>query len=72
VWQRRLVEPLRHEQHHEGVVRTRDVRLGYFPNVTHAGARHQGDIFKKNFAKNVTLEPKSFSAGLASSAILAR
>jgi NitT/TauT family transport system substrate-binding protein len=41
------------------------IRLGYFPNVTHAPALVgvQGGIFKKNFAKNVTLEPTSFNAG---------
>ena len=41
------------------------LRLGYFPNVTHAPALVgiQGGIFKKNFAKNVTLKPSSFNAG---------
>jgi NitT/TauT family transport system substrate-binding protein len=41
------------------------LRLGYFPNVTHAPAivGIEGGIFKKNLAKNVTLEPKSFNAG---------
>jgi NitT/TauT family transport system substrate-binding protein len=41
------------------------LRLGYFPNVTHAPAivGVEGKIFEKNFAKNVTLEPKSFNAG---------
>jgi NitT/TauT family transport system substrate-binding protein len=41
------------------------IRLGYFPNVTHAPALVgiQGNIFKDNFGKNVTLEPTSFNAG---------
>jgi NitT/TauT family transport system substrate-binding protein len=41
------------------------LRLGYFPNVTHAPAivGIEGGIFEKNFAKNVTLEPTSFNAG---------
>jgi NitT/TauT family transport system substrate-binding protein len=41
------------------------LRLGYFPNVTHAPALVgiEGGIFKKNFAKNVTLETTSFNAG---------
>ena len=41
------------------------LRLGYFPNVTHAPALVgiQGGIFKKNLGKNVTLETKSFNAG---------
>jgi NitT/TauT family transport system substrate-binding protein len=41
------------------------IRLGYFPNVTHAPALVgiEGGIFKKNFAKNVTLETSSFNAG---------
>jgi NitT/TauT family transport system substrate-binding protein len=41
------------------------LRLGYFPNVTHAPALVgiQGGIFKTNFAKNVTLETKPFNAG---------
>jgi NitT/TauT family transport system substrate-binding protein len=41
------------------------IRLGYFPNVTHAPALVgiQGGIFKKNFGDNVTLETTSFNAG---------
>jgi NitT/TauT family transport system substrate-binding protein len=41
------------------------IRLGYFPNLTHAPALVgiQGGIFKKNFSDNVTLETKSFNAG---------
>ncbi len=41
------------------------LRLGYFPNVTHAPALVgiAGGIFEKTFAKNVTLEPQSFNAG---------
>jgi NitT/TauT family transport system substrate-binding protein len=41
------------------------LRLGYFPNVTHAPALVgiQGGIFKKNLAPNVTLDTKSFNAG---------
>jgi NitT/TauT family transport system substrate-binding protein len=41
------------------------LRLGYFPNVTHAPAivGIEGGIFEKHLAKNVTLEPKSFNAG---------
>lgn len=41
------------------------LRLGYFPNVTHAPAivGIEGKIFEKHFANNVTLEPKSFNAG---------
>lgn len=41
------------------------IRLGYFPNVTHAPALVgiQSGIFKKNFGKNVTLETTSFNAG---------
>jgi NitT/TauT family transport system substrate-binding protein len=41
------------------------LRLGYFPNVTHAPAivGIEGGIFEKSFAENVTLEPTSFNAG---------
>jgi NitT/TauT family transport system substrate-binding protein len=41
------------------------LRLGYFPNVTHAPALVgiEGGIFKKNFGKNVTLETTPFNAG---------
>jgi NitT/TauT family transport system substrate-binding protein len=41
------------------------VRLGYFPNLTHAPALVgiQGGIFKKHFGKNVTLQTSSFNAG---------
>lgn len=41
------------------------IRLGYFPNVTHAPAivGIQGGIFKENFGKNVTLTPQPFNAG---------
>jgi len=42
-----------------------DMRLGYFPNVTHAPALIgiQGKIFEKYLGKNVTLKPQSFNAG---------
>jgi NitT/TauT family transport system substrate-binding protein len=42
-----------------------DLRLGYFPNVTHAPALIgiQGKIFEKYLGKNVTLKPQSFNAG---------
>ncbi len=41
------------------------LRLGYFPNVTHASALVgvEGGIFKKHFAKNVTLATQTFNAG---------
>jgi NitT/TauT family transport system substrate-binding protein len=41
------------------------LRLGYFPNVTHAPALVglEGGIFEKNLGDNVTLEPKAFNAG---------
>lgn len=41
------------------------IRLGYFPNVTHAPALVgiEGGIFEKNFGDNVTLETTSFNAG---------
>jgi NitT/TauT family transport system substrate-binding protein len=41
------------------------LRLGYFPNVTHAPALIgiEGGIFQKKLASNVTLETKSFNAG---------
>ncbi len=41
------------------------LRLGYFPNLTHAPALVgiQGGIFKKNLGKNVTLKTTSFNAG---------
>ena len=41
------------------------LRLGYFPNVTHAPALVgiEGGIFEKNLGKNVTLETTSFNAG---------
>jgi NitT/TauT family transport system substrate-binding protein len=41
------------------------LRLGYFPNVTHASALVgvEGGIFKKNLAKNVTLATQTFNAG---------
>jgi len=41
------------------------IRLGYFPNLTHAPALVgiQGGIFKQHFGKNVTLETSSFNAG---------
>jgi NitT/TauT family transport system substrate-binding protein len=41
------------------------LRLGYFPNLTHASAIvgvNQG-IFAKNLGSNVKLEPKTFNAG---------
>jgi NitT/TauT family transport system substrate-binding protein len=41
------------------------LRLGYFPNVTHAPALVgiEGGLFEKNLGKNVTLETTSFNAG---------
>jgi len=41
------------------------IRLGYFPNVTHAPALVgiEGGIFEDNFGDNVTLETTSFNAG---------
>jgi NitT/TauT family transport system substrate-binding protein len=41
------------------------LRLGYFPNLTHAPALVgiQGGIFEKHLAKLVTLKPSSFNAG---------
>src|SRR5262245_9264118 len=41
------------------------LRLGYFPNLTHAPALVgiQGGIFQKNLGKNVTLKTSSFNAG---------
>ena len=41
------------------------LRLGYFPNVTHAPALVgiQGKIFEKSLGSNVTLKPSSFNAG---------
>jgi sulfonate transport system substrate-binding protein len=41
------------------------LRLGYFPNLTHAPALVgiQGGIFEKNLAENVTLKTSSFNAG---------
>src|SRR4051812_26303169 len=41
------------------------LRLGYFPNVTHAPALVgiEGKVFEKNFSKNVTLETTPFNAG---------
>lgn len=41
------------------------LRLGYFPNLTHAPALVgiQGGIFEKHLGKNVTLETSSFNAG---------
>src|SRR3954468_11105639 len=41
------------------------LRLGYFPNVTHAPALVgiQGGIFQKSLGKNVTLKSSSFNAG---------
>jgi NitT/TauT family transport system substrate-binding protein len=41
------------------------LRLGYFPNVTHAPAivGIEGGVFDKTFAKNVTVEPTPFNAG---------
>ncbi len=42
-----------------------DLRLGYFPNVTHAPALIgiEGGIFEQKLAKFVTLKPQSFNAG---------
>src|SRR4051794_21274895 len=41
------------------------LRLGYFPNVTHAPALIgiEGGIFQQKLGKNVTLQTKSFNAG---------
>ena len=41
------------------------LRLGYFPNVTHAPALIgiEGGIFQKKLGSNVTLKPQSFNAG---------
>lgn len=41
------------------------LRLGYFPNVTHAPALVgiEGGIFEENLGDNVTLETSSFNAG---------
>src|SRR3954468_10711545 len=41
------------------------LRLGYFPNLTHAPALVgiQGGIFERNLGKNVTLKTSSFNAG---------
>ncbi len=43
------------------------LRLGYFPNVTHAAAVAgvEKGIFTENLGANVTLEPKTFNAGPA-------
>ncbi len=43
------------------------LRLGYFPNVTHASALVgiEGGIFEENLGANVTLEPTVFNAGPA-------
>lgn len=42
-----------------------DLRLGYFPNVTHAPALIgiEGGLFEKNLGANVTLKPQPFNAG---------
>jgi NitT/TauT family transport system substrate-binding protein len=42
-----------------------DLRLGYFPNVTHAPALIglEGKLFEKHLGANVTLKPQSFNAG---------
>jgi len=42
-----------------------EVRLGYFPNVTHAPALVgvQGGIFKKALGSNVDLQSKTFNSG---------
>src|SRR4051794_10554089 len=42
-----------------------DLRLGYFPNVTHAPALIgiEGGLFEKSLGKNVTLKPQPFNAG---------
>ncbi len=41
------------------------LRLGYFPNVTHAPALIgiEGGIFQQKLGSNVTLKPQSFNAG---------
>lgn len=42
-----------------------DLRLGYFPNVTHAPALIgiEGGFFEQKLGKTVTLKPQSFNAG---------
>ena len=42
-----------------------DLRLGYFPNVTHAPALIgiEGGLFEKSLGTNVTLKPQPFNAG---------
>ena len=42
-----------------------DLRLGYFPNVTHAPALIgiEGGLFEKSLSSNVTLKPQPFNAG---------
>ena len=42
-----------------------DLRLGYFPNVTHTPALIgiEGGLFEKSLGSNVTLKPQPFNAG---------
>ncbi len=42
-----------------------DLRLGYFPNVTHGAALIglESGLFQKSLGKNVTLKPQVFNAG---------
>jgi len=42
-----------------------DLRLGYFPNVTHGAALIgiEGGLFQQKLGKNVTLKPQVFNAG---------
>ena len=59
--QRRLRRQARqwlHQQHHQASSAPVDLRLGYFPNVTHAPALVgiEGGIFEKSLGKNVTLK----------------
>ena len=48
------------------------IRLGYFPNITHATAivGVEGGLFQKALGPGVTFEPKSFNAGPAASEAL--
>jgi NitT/TauT family transport system substrate-binding protein len=44
-----------------------DLRLGYFPNVTHAAAVAgiEGGLFQTTLGENITLKPANFNAGPA-------
>jgi NitT/TauT family transport system substrate-binding protein len=52
--------------------RSDTIRLGYFPNITHATAivGVEGGLFQKALGPGVTFEPKSFNAGPAASEAL--